>query len=113
MLVLQLSDSRRQACPHRTREAGGGDGLPARHRDALPVFVDDTFNVPLPRFKKLLRMMIDKAWGFEWISFFRCSNADEEAFDLMARSGCIGVFLGIESGDQTILEYMDKHAKVE
>ncbi len=77
------------------------------------VFVDDTFNVPLPRFKKLLRMMIQKQWGFEWISFFRCSNADEETFDLMAESGCIGVFLGIESGDQTILEYMDKHAKVE
>ncbi len=77
------------------------------------VFVDDTFNVPLPRFKKLLRLMIERQWGFEWISFFRCSNADEEAFDLMAQSGCIGVFLGIESGDQTILKYMDKHATVE
>jgi p-methyltransferase len=77
------------------------------------VFVDDTFNVPLPRFKNLLRIMIQNQWNFEWISFFRCSNADEEAFDLMAESGCIGVFLGIESGDQTILEYMDKHAKVE
>ncbi len=77
------------------------------------VFVDDTFNVPLPRFKHLLRMMIEHRWGFQWISFFRCSNADEEAFDLMAKSGCIGVFLGIESGDQTILEYMDKFAKVE
>jgi radical SAM PhpK family P-methyltransferase len=77
------------------------------------VFVDDTFNVPLPRFKNLLRMMIDRDWGFQWISFFRCSNADEEAFDLMAKSGCIGVFLGIESGDQVILEHMDKFAKVE
>ncbi len=77
------------------------------------VFVDDTFNVPLPRFKKLLRLMIERQWGFAWISFFRCSNADEEAFDLMAKSGCIGVFLGIESGDQTILGYMDKHATVE
>ena len=77
------------------------------------VFVDDTFNVPLPRFKNLLRMMIERQWNFQWISFFRCSNADEETFDLMARSGCIGVFLGIESGDQTILEYMEKFAKVE
>ena len=77
------------------------------------VFVDDTFNVPLPRFKKLLRLMIERRWGFEWISFFRCSNADEEAFDLMAQSGCIGVLLGIESGDQTILEYMENHATVE
>ena len=77
------------------------------------VFVDDTFNVPLPRFKNLLRIMIQRQWDFKWISFFRCSNADEEAFDLMEQSGCIGVFLGIESGDQTILEYMAKHAKVE
>jgi radical SAM PhpK family P-methyltransferase len=77
------------------------------------VIVDDTFNVPLPRFKKLLRLMIARQWNFEWISFFRCSNADEEAFDLMAKSGCIGVFLGIESGDQQILEYMNKHAKIE
>lgn len=77
------------------------------------VFVDDTFNVPLPRFKNLLRLMVERQWDFKWISFFRCSNADEEAFDLMAKSGCIGVFLGIESGDQQILEYMEKHAKVE
>ncbi len=77
------------------------------------VFVDDTFNVPLPRFKNLLRLMIERQWNFQWISFFRCSNADEEAFDLMAQSGCIGVFLGIESGDQQILTYMDKHAKVD
>jgi len=77
------------------------------------VFVDDTFNVPLPRFKRLLRMLIDNHWNFQWISFFRCSNADEETFDLMAKSGCIGVLLGIESGDQTILNYMNKFAKVD
>src|SRR5205823_10904625 len=58
------------------------------------VFIDDTFNVPLPRFKDLCRMMIKKQFNFNWFSYFRCSNSDEEAFDLMARSGCKGVFLG-------------------
>jgi radical SAM PhpK family P-methyltransferase len=77
------------------------------------VFVDDTLNVPLPRFKAMLRMMIDNRWDFRWISFFRCSNADEEAFDLMQQSGCMAVFLGIESGDEKILEYMNKRAKVD
>ena len=77
------------------------------------VFVDDTLNVPLPRFKSMLRMMIENKWDFRWISFFRCSNADEEAFDLMQQSGCMAVFLGIESGDEKILEYMNKRAKVE
>jgi radical SAM PhpK family P-methyltransferase len=77
------------------------------------VFIDDTFNVPLPRFKKILRMMIDHRFNFRWISFFRCSNADEETIDLMRASGCIGVFLGIESGDQIILKYMNKAATLE
>jgi radical SAM PhpK family P-methyltransferase len=77
------------------------------------IFVDDTFNVPLPRFKKICRMMIDNKFDLNWVSFFRCSNADEEAFDLMAEAGCIGVFLGIESGDQRILKNMTKFAKTD
>lgn len=77
------------------------------------VFIDDTFNVPLPRFKKLLRAMIERRFQFRWISFVRCTNADDETFDLMAESGCIAVFLGIESGDQTVLNYMAKSARID
>jgi p-methyltransferase len=77
------------------------------------VFIDDTFNVPLPRFKKLLREMVARKLDMNWISFFRCSNADDEAFDLMKDSGCLGVFLGIESGDQTILNHMAKFARTD
>jgi p-methyltransferase len=77
------------------------------------LFIDDTFNVPLPRFKGLLRKMIEAKFDFRWVSFFRCSNADDETFELMKRSGCLGVFLGIESGDQRILDAMNKSAKLE
>ena len=77
------------------------------------VFIDDTFNVPLPRFKDICRLMIEKDYQFNWFSYFRCSNSDEEAFDLMARSGCKGVFLGIESGSPPILKNMNKAATVE
>ena len=75
-------------------------------------FIDDTFNVPLPRFKKLCRMMIEEDFGFRWASYFRCANADEETFDLIKRAGCDAVFAGIESGDQQILKNMNKAAKV-
>jgi p-methyltransferase len=75
-------------------------------------FIDDTFNVPLPRFKKLCRMMIEEDFGFRWASYFRCANADEETFDLIKRAGCVAVFAGIESGDQQILKNMNKAAKV-
>jgi radical SAM PhpK family P-methyltransferase len=77
------------------------------------VFIDDTFNVPLPRFKNLCRMMIRNRFSFDWYSFFRCSNSDIEAFDLMRESGCRGVFLGIESADPQILKNMNKFADVD
>lgn len=77
------------------------------------VFIDDTFNVPLPRFKEICRLMIDKNYQFNWFSYFRCSNSDEEAIELLAKSGCTGVFLGIESGSPTILKNMNKAATPE
>ncbi|GAA4463356.1 hypothetical protein GCM10023170_069480 [Phytohabitans houttuyneae] len=73
------------------------------------VFVDDTFNVPIGRFKELCRMMIRNDFDFEWYSFFRCSAArDVEIYDLMRDSGCRAVFLGIESGDDVVLRNMVK-----
>jgi len=76
-------------------------------------FLDDTFNVPKKRFKELLRMMIRKNYGFRWNSYLRSDHADEEAVELMARSGCEGVFLGIESGSNTILKAMNKTSRRE
>jgi radical SAM PhpK family P-methyltransferase len=76
------------------------------------VFVDDTFNVPPKRFKALCQMMIEEEFGFSWYSYFRCSNArDEESFELAAASGCAGVFLGIESADDGVLQVMNKLAQ--
>jgi p-methyltransferase len=77
------------------------------------VFIDDTFNVPFPRFKDICRLMIRKKYPFNWFSYFRCSNSDEEAIALMAESGCKGVFLGIESGSPSILTNMNKSATIE
>jgi radical SAM PhpK family P-methyltransferase len=75
-------------------------------------FVDDTFNVPLPRFKELMRQIARRGLDVHWTSFFRCSNADDETFELMAAAGCEAVFLGIESGDPAILAAMNKAARV-
>lgn len=77
------------------------------------LFIDDTFNIPKNRFKELCRMMIDRKFDFRWFSYFRCANADDEVFDLAARSGCTGVFLGIESGDNRMLKEMHKTANVD
>ena len=71
-------------------------------------FIDDTFNIPVKRFKDLLRMMVRHNYGFKWHSYFRCQFADREMVELMKESGCEGVFLGIESGCDQILKNMNK-----
>lgn len=76
-------------------------------------FLDDTFNVPQSRFKDILRMMIKNKFRIKWFSFLRCQFLDRETVELMKESGCIGVLLGIESGNQQILNNMKKNVKVE
>jgi len=76
-------------------------------------FIDDTFNVPPDRFKKLLKMMIKQKYRFNWVSYFRCQYADNETVELMKQSGCLGVFIGVESGSAAILKNMNKAATVE
>ncbi len=71
-------------------------------------FIDDTFNVPVERFKGILKRMIKNQYGFKWNSYFRCQFADVETLELMKESGCEGVFLGIESSSEEILKNMNK-----
>jgi len=75
------------------------------------IFTDDTFNVPLPRFKKLCRLL--EGYEFAWYSFFRPQYADEETAKLMVGSGCKAVFMGIESADNHILKIMNKKTTIE
>jgi len=78
-------------------------------------FIDDTFNVPVKRFKEILRMMVKNGYNsrFRWHSHFRCQFSDREMVALMKESGCEGVFLGLESGNPQILKNMNKKADKE
>lgn len=78
------------------------------------VFIDDTFNVPLPRFIEICKLLIRKDYGFRWYSYFRCANVlGHDMFSIMADSGCTGVFLGIESADDGVLRAMNKSASAD
>lgn len=74
-------------------------------------FLDDTFNVPKKRFQAILRMMIRNNYGFKWNSYYRSDHGDAETIELMKEAGCEGVFLGVESGSDYILEKMRKTAR--
>lgn len=74
-------------------------------------FLDDTFNVPKKRFREILQMIIDNNYGFKWNSFYRSDQGDPETIELMARAGCEGVFLGIESASDKMLKLMRKTSR--
>jgi len=74
--------------------------------------IDDSFNVPASRFKEILAMKIKNGSIFKWNSYIRCQYLDEEAVMLMKSSGCEGVFLGIESANQMVLDAMNKRVKI-
>jgi len=76
-------------------------------------FVDDTFNVPEGRFKQIMRMMVRNGYQFRWNASLRADYVDAESIELMRRSGCEGVFLGVESGSEKILKTMNKSARAE
>ncbi|MDD5422651.1 MAG: radical SAM protein [Candidatus Omnitrophota bacterium] len=72
------------------------------------IFVDDTFNASPARFKDICRSL--GKYNFEWFAFLRANLIDEETARLMVRSGCRGVYLGIESADDAVLKNMNKKA---
>ena len=75
-------------------------------------FIDDTINASKNRFKDLLKIIIKNQYRFKWHSFLRCQFLDEESVQLMKESGCLGVYLGIESGSDEILSNMHKSVSV-
>jgi len=76
-------------------------------------FVDDTFNVPKDRFEELLDVMLEIGFDVPWYSFIRAQYIDEGIVAKMKKSGCVGVYLGIESGSNDILKAMKKGAIIE
>jgi len=73
------------------------------------IFIDDTFNVPPHRFKALLKIF--QEYDFEWFSFLRVQYVDEDVVRAMKDSGCIGVYLGVESANDNVLANMNKKAR--
>ena len=71
-------------------------------------FVDDVFTVKKKRVKEILRMMIDQDLGMDWKCDARTDNLDEEICELMAKSGCVRVKLGFESGSDSVLKAIQK-----
>jgi radical SAM superfamily enzyme YgiQ (UPF0313 family) len=72
-------------------------------------FYDDNFAADKRRLKVLLRMMIDSGRMVRWSGQVRSDVVDDpELLDLMRRSGCDRLAIGLESVNQATLDSYDK-----
>jgi radical SAM superfamily enzyme YgiQ (UPF0313 family) len=86
------------------------NGSQARHI----FFCDDNFTADLKRSKRLMQRIISEGLKVEWSAQVRAEAAkDPELLDLMARSGCYMVFIGMESINPATLKAFKKSQTVE
>ncbi len=83
--------------------------LQARHRPLLIHFLDNALS------PALMKALVENPLGAPWYGFARISSllADEQFCRSLRRSGCVMLKLGIESGDQQVLDQMNKGINLE
>jgi len=86
------------------------NGLKAHH----VFFCDDNFTADRGRIKELCQRLLQEDLKIEWSAQVRVEAAkDEELMDLMARTGCYCVFVGLESINPATLKLYNKSQTVE
>lgn len=79
-------------------------------------FQDETFFTYRKRVVALAQGLIDRQLGITWAGTMRAdqgSRLSEDDFALCARSGLRRVLIGVESGSQEMMDWMQKDIKVE
>ncbi|MBF0297881.1 MAG: radical SAM protein [Oligoflexia bacterium] len=77
-------------------------------------FYDDNLTANKNRAKELFKKMIDQKIKKSWTAQTRIDVAeDEELLELMKRSGCSTVYIGLESINDKVLSYFHKSQTVE
>ncbi len=74
---------------------------------------DDSFTLDYSYLNEFCCEMIESRSGLTWTCLSRVDVHDSGIFNLMRRSGCVKVYLGLESGDNETLKLMKKRATVE
>jgi radical SAM superfamily enzyme YgiQ (UPF0313 family) len=71
------------------------------------MFEDDTFSVDYERTRRLCGAMVDEGLGLTWSANAR-ADLDYETLQVMHEAGCRLLCVGVESGDDSMLEGMGK-----
>lgn len=70
---------------------------------------DDNFVMFKQNLKKLLNILIDEKLDLTWICNARVDMVNEDMLNLMAKAGCRQISYGIETGNQEIMNRLEKN----
>ena len=76
-------------------------------------FREDNFTLNLNRTEEFCEKLLQKNIIIHWACETRVDNLTEELIELMSLAGCKAFYLGVESGSQKILDYINKQITVE
>ena len=76
-------------------------------------FMDDTFTLDRKRVLEICAGIRKYELGLRWTCLTRIDSVDPEMLDAMRESGCLRLYVGIESGSQRVLDAMEKRLTVE
>ncbi|TKJ20968.1 MAG: hypothetical protein CEE43_10895 [Promethearchaeota archaeon Loki_b32] len=77
-------------------------------------FVDDNFMVSIERVEEICNKIMEEGIKIYWDANARVdtiANISEDILDLFKKSGCMHLFLGVESGSEKILKSYNKRIK--
>ncbi len=72
------------------------------------LFWSDIFNIDKSWVMELCQLIIDSGLDITWSANTRADTADEEMAEMMYKSGCRLVSIGVESGSQEMLNHIGK-----
>ena len=71
-------------------------------------FREDNFTVVPKRVEEFCDILISENMNIKWACESRVNNLKPKLIEKMAKAGCVGLYIGIESGSERMLAYMKK-----
>jgi anaerobic magnesium-protoporphyrin IX monomethyl ester cyclase len=75
--------------------------------------VDDTMTAVSHRTREICRQLARSRFAGTWRAFSRLDSLDHDLLAQMASCGCNSIFFGVESGDQGVLDAINKKVGIE
>ena len=75
--------------------------------------MDDTFTANKNRLRRFYELLHSDDWHVSWACKSRADTLNEDTIKLLAKAGCKSIHIGVESGDQRVLNSIDKRINLE